>query len=407
MHFAVMRSRLLRLGLLKHPDMKKFLFITFLLPLFATAQDSTVQNLYFTPILKKARNFKPDDYLASRNNSFYIYRNCVYRILPSSGGSWTIRVTDIRNDSIYYEHYGEMKSFRKDTLFRLHPTEISSMLLSPTEVGQMFHTLSMPSFFYTFSRDQEAKAFPVQKGMVATQFPPDSSTSQEVELTPILNHNGIAQLFRKCNRPYYYEPNTSMDCHAGRALEGPPPYPNTTRDVVWFTPSKAKRINGVNIGIISFLGGEDTLKISGVNLNADLLSIFFTMYLPFIPQDTTWKHPEIYPAVSKYDPSQHKIHGLSLSAGGVIDGSIRGVGINGSICMLSEMKGICITGIKNRFDEFHGLAIGGIANLSYKGRGVQIGLVNKCKDLRGVQLGLWNVNGKRKFPLINWNFSKA
>ncbi|MGN6420402.1 MAG: LA_2272 family surface repeat-containing protein [Pseudobacter sp.] len=387
--------------------MKKFLFISFLVPLLATAQDSTVQNLSFTPFLKKARHFKPDDYLASRNNSFYIYRNCVYRILPASGGSWTIRVTGIRNDSIYYEHYGEMKSFRKDTLFRLHPSEISSILLSPTEAGQMLHTLNMSSFYYTFSRHREAKAFPEQKATIITQFSPDSSSTHEIELTNMLNHNGIVPLFKKCDRPYYYTPDANLDCYAGRALDGPPPYPIVTRDVVWFTPSKAKRINGVNIGLISFLGGEDTLKISGVNLNADLLSVFFTMYLPFIPQDTTWKHPETYPPASKYDPSQHKIHGLSLSAGGVIDGSIRGVAINGSICMLSELRGICITGIKNRFDEFHGLAIGGIANLSYKGRGVQIGLVNKCKDLRGVQFGLWNVNGKRRLPLINWNFSKA
>lgn len=400
-----MPCRKLRLGLLKHPDMKKFLFISFMLPLFATAQDSTVQNLYFTPILKKARNFKPEEYLASRTNSFYIYRNCVYRIYPVSGGIWTIRVTDIRNDSIYYEHYSEMKSFRKDTLFRLHPTEISSILLSPTEMGQMFHTINLPSFFYTFTRDREAKAFPHRSALLRS---PDGNRSEEVTLVPILNHNGIVQLFKKCDRPFYYDANATLDCYSGNAVGGPPPYPNVTRDVLWFTPSKAHRINGVNIGIVSLMGNGDSLTISGVNLNADLLSLLVTVYLPFLPKDTSWKHRQSYPVTSNYDPSKHRIHGLSLSAGGVIDdGYMRGLAVNGSMCMLSDMRGVCITGIKNRFDEFYGLTIGGIANFSYKGRGLQIGLINKCKDLRGIQLGLWNVNGKRKLPLINWSFSKA
>lgn len=298
-----------------------------------------------------------------------------------------------------------MKIFRNDSLFRLHPTEIGSILLSPTEVGQMFHTINLRSFFYTFTFDKEAKAFPIQTVKLETPFPQDSLMTREVQLAPVLYHNGIVQLFKKCGRPFYYDANANLDCHSGRALDGPPPYPNVTRDVVWFTPSKAKRINGVNIGIVSLFGNQDSLQISGVNLNADLLSILFTMYLPFLPLDTSWKQRETYPALVKYDPSKHRIHGLSLSAGGLIDdGYMRGLAINGSLCMMSDMRGVCITGIKNRFNEFYGLTIGGISNLSYKGRGVQIGLVNKCKDLRGVQLGLWNVNSKRKLPLINWSF---
>ncbi len=37
-------------------------------------------------------------------------------------------------------------------------------------------------------------------------------------------------------------------------------------------------------------------------------------------------------------------------------------------------------------------------------KGLQIGVVNKAKRLRGIQLGIWNINERRKLPLINWNF---
>jgi hypothetical protein len=31
-------------------------------------------------------------------------------------------------------------------------------------------------------------------------------------------------------------------------------------------------------------------------------------------------------------------------------------------------------------------------------------MFNKTLDLRGIQIGLWNKNGKRSLPLINWQF---
>ncbi len=67
----------------KHPDMKNSVHFLFVAPV-CNITDSTVQNLYFSPILKGA-NFKPERLPAVRTNSFYIYRNCVYRIIPSRG----------------------------------------------------------------------------------------------------------------------------------------------------------------------------------------------------------------------------------------------------------------------------------------------------------------------------------
>ncbi|WP_254517634.1 LA_2272 family surface repeat-containing protein, partial [Salmonella enterica] len=53
-----------------------------------------------------------------------------------------------------------------------------------------------------------------------------------------------------------------------------------------------------------------------------------------------------------------------------------------------------------------GVSVAPFANVGMKCRGIQIGLYNRCNDFRGIQIGMWNENGKRKLPLINWNFKR-
>ena len=45
-------------------------------------------------------------------------------------------------------------------------------------------------------------------------------------------------------------------------------------------------------------------------------------------------------------------------------------------------------------------------NKTKKGNGLQIGLVNVAKEMRGVQIGLWNKTGKRGLPIINMSWGK-
>ncbi|MEI9809216.1 MAG: hypothetical protein WDO16_15890 [Bacteroidota bacterium] len=68
------------------------------------------------------------------------------------------------------------------------------------------------------------------------------------------------------------------------------------------------------------------------------------------------------------------------------------------------MYGLVITGSQNVISDFRGVAISLLRNLSVRGAGLQIGLLNICKHMKGVQIGLWNVNSKRKLPFINWSF---
>jgi hypothetical protein len=227
----------------------------------------------------------------------------------------------------------------------------------------------------------------------------------KVELVHFIHGKSSALLFLKCNKAFYYDKNATLNCEEGVALEAPPPYPIGRRDVVWFTPSNARKINGINLGIQSLGLNRDSVTISGLNLNLDMVTAMFTIYLPFIPRDSMHRIRNM-PDTIDYRDAKDKIYGLSISGGGVLGGRIHGAAFNGLLCVLTVSKGICVTGLINRIDEFQGLAVGGLGNRSIKGTGLQIGLVNKCKHLRGIQIGLWNENGKRKLPIINWNFSK-
>lgn len=82
-----------------------------------------------------------------------------------------------------------------------------------------------------------------------------------------------------------------------------------------------------------------------------------------------------------------------------------------SVLMTETYKGngVQLSVFDNRYVQFTGLQAG-LFNGLWKGRhgrpesftGLQIGLINCTKKLRGLQIGLWNVNEKRSLPFINW-----
>jgi hypothetical protein len=172
---------------------------------------------------------------------------------------------------------------------------------------------------------------------------------------------------------------------------------------VWFSPTNVNRINGVNLGLQTDNLKDEPFSIHGVNLNADLLSVFISAYaLVFV-----WKGNSLRDINDTVDISRIKgtIGGLSLSVGGIMfEYHIKGVSINGGICGATKAHGLLISGISNFTEEFMGLEISSLRNIAVRGRGLQIGLLNMCKNLKGFQLGLWNINSKRKLPIINWSF---
>jgi hypothetical protein len=70
----------------------------------------------------------------------------------------------------------------------------------------------------------------------------------------------------------------------------------------------------------------------------------------------------------------------------------------------NEIKGLQIGYIYSEAEEVKGVQLAYIYSKAEEVKGVQIGFVTKTTKLKGFQFGLWNVNEKRKLPLINFNF---
>ena len=85
--------------------------------------------------------------------------------------------------------------------------------------------------------------------------------------------------------------------------------------------------------------------------------------------------------------------------GGELAVSITGINIAGGTTGSYQLKGISITGIYTKTVSFDGICISGIHNIANKGVGIQIGPFNYCKNLKGIQIGLWNKSGNRDYHL--------
>lgn len=362
-------------------------------------EDSSAQNLYF---VKKNRGltFDKNDYQPGRS-AFYIYRNCVYLIILKDKRIVSMRIVDIRNDSIYYTPYLNARKTaanndRIDTL-ALHPGQFKKIRMIGDRMFGLYSNYSLTRCSYVFVKGDTLKRFPVE---ITVSYTKDSSRSTTYELVPYLSAQGVGRLYDQRGQTFYYEgvsPQIDEDTNKKRK-------PFIAKKWVWFTPTNASKISGLNLGLQTMtLAENDTLIIRGMNVSVDLLSVFASMYAAFHILQTP--HPINYPdSVDKSDMTS-EVTGLSLSGGGLVgDLRIRGVSINGGICAGIEMTGLHITGISTTCKEFKGVIISGLANRTIRGRGLQIALLNHCKNLKGVQLGLWNVNSKRSLPFINWDF---
>lgn len=99
-----------------------------------------------------------------------------------------------------------------------------------------------------------------------------------------------------------------------------------------------------------------------------------------------------------------KMNGLSITAMQGFSDRVNGVQVVGCINVVSQLNGaqLCIYFNVSNI-ESNGLQLAA-ANFAKRHNGVQIGAFNKAADLRGFQFGIWNVNGRRKLPLVNWQF---
>lgn len=360
------------------------------------AQVDSVQNLLFVRKGKEI-SFRDVDYKPG-SNAFYLYRSCFYDFVLTKGKTEMCKVTDIRNDSIYYtkqyihEEDGSSSSGRYDTL-SMHPAAIKKIRVT----GGLFPipvAVRMKKYNYSFITSDSAKKF---RTGVDKIYGWDSGYYYTYEVIPYMNasiNNKVYEQIGELTRVRPPKPNPFVK---------EPEY--VVRNVIWFTPSNVNAVRGINISLQTMTLNSGSLAVTGVNVGADLVSAFLW---PYVLSDFMYKNKlKKMPDTIDMSPPETIVRGLHASFGGFAGDEISGLALNGLISFAVKANGIVITGMANELSQFKGIVISTLGNKSIKGAGLQVGLFNTCKHLKGVQIGLWNVNSKRKLPFINWCFKST
>lgn len=179
-----------------------------------------------------------------------------------------------------------------------------------------------------------------------------------------------------------------------------------------------KNINVYGVGVALFSGFDEedrNVQTNGIRLEAFGMGIL----VPLIPKSPVSETEEEFAKSMSVVPSE-RINGFNISPFGTVCDCVTNGISTGLIGQIGRtVNGISASVMMNFAERHNGIqmamfnesyAMGGIqlglSNSGVRARGLQIGLVNHSKDLRGLQVGLWNVNQKRKMPILNWSFSK-
>lgn len=165
---------------------------------------------------------------------------------------------------------------------------------------------------------------------------------------------------------------------------------------------KNTKIHGVSLGLGTSPNNIRNVTTNGVKLELIGVGLFVAL-IPESPiSDTKQDFDTLY-----LQKRSELINGLSLSLSGTACNCVtNGVSLSGWAHYNYQVNGISGVWWINFTEIVNGLQFSFILNDSYLTRGVQVGLINRSQSLTGVQFGLWNINQKRKFPIINWNFKK-
>jgi len=177
--------------------------------------------------------------------------------------------------------------------------------------------------------------------------------------------------------------------------------------LIGFSPSKeTKNVNGMLLKYYDEIDQEiQPKKVNGVGLGFNGLGIFFpVLLLVNITTIDNWGINDI--GSDPLPDNMNEINGMQLSIINMEPTVTNGLelSLSSNIGAPSVTNGLAVSPLYNFHHTTQGVAISTIANVSQKCRGVQVALINVCKDSRGIQIGFWNENEKRKMPLINWNF---
>jgi hypothetical protein len=198
--------------------------------------------------------------------------------------------------------------------------------------------------------------------------------------------------------------------------------------LIWTFDQDSIRIHGVSIGFLTDNVSAGNTLTNGLRI--ELLGLGFL--LPILPSSSVADSAEELESVFARGVNQ-KVNGFNLSTTGTtgnchINGisagaigqsllQVNGVALSAVMNLIQKHNGLMLAlfndsfiihgaqfGCGNKAVRLNGLQLAAINNYAQSANGVQIGFVNKCEKLRGFQFGFWNVNQKRRMPLVNWAF---
>ncbi len=376
-----------------------FLSCLLYLPISALSQPKQYVQLRFVP---KQGSFSADkkDYIPGKNG-FYLYENCMYTLVIGAHKQYNARIISIRKDSIAFAtHFNAAVAKKQKTVLdtlTISPGAISTIRLIGDRALGLFHNIEMKKYAYEFTTDTMPKKLRIDTIQLYTNMP------QQYELLPFLTDQGLNLLYEEDGYTFYFQGRSQKDTTAVVLTKWQKKDDSIfrTKNIAWALPTRANKINGWALGLHTGQIFGRKLTINGLNTSADVPAMFIGM---MSSMDILQKVP-LGSLADSADADWYttKINGLSLSMGGLLRCSkINGITLNGGICFAYRTRGLVVSGGYNNIHDFKGISICGLRNVSVKGRGIQIALINVCKNFKGLQVGLWNVNSKRKLPLINW-----
>ncbi|MFG6686613.1 LA_2272 family surface repeat-containing protein [Mariniflexile sp. HNIBRBA6329] len=185
---------------------------------------------------------------------------------------------------------------------------------------------------------------------------------------------------------------------------------NVNRYVVWFSPEKkATKVNGLMLNFFpNNVNSSDTFggypNVNGVELNLNPLVVFalYPLMVGIIVPEF-YKPPE--EDFSSIDFKNFKvINGIHANILNLESTVTNGLELNLYGSFNSKTNGVSFAFILNKHYEVNGITFAYMGNQDIVCNGIQIGLFNTCRNLKGVQIGLYNKNQKRSLPFINWSF---
>lgn len=377
--------------------MKPVLFaIALCLSMSVAAQQQYIQ-LRFSPVNTPFAAGKKD-YFPSKKG-FYLYENCMYDLILRDKKQYQARVIAIKKDSVVFctafnKAHAKQQKRHLDTL-TIAPQTIQALRLIGDRSAGIYRRVSLRKYRCEFVTDTLPRRLHIDTIALYTN---DTTT---YELLPYLTDQGLNLLYEEEGYTYYFQGRLTKDSVRFVRPHFNPDTIFRRRHIAWLLPTGVNQINGLAMGLHTGNIMGERLTVNGINTSIDFITMFITMRSAF----ELFSHLEVKNEEDSLDTDLYltRLNGISLSMGGtILCHDIRGIALNGGVCIAFKTRGIILSGITNQIHDFKGIVIGGLRNASVHGRGLQIGLVNTCKNFKGLQIGLWNVNGKRKLPFLNW-----